>query len=374
MPADYYDLLGVDRSATTEEIKKAFRALARKYHPDVAGDDPQAEARFKEIALAYETLSDPEKRRRYDMFGPEGMGGPAGDPFAGFGLGDLFEAFFGGDVFGAGGGFGRGRQPGPARGPDVEARLALDFEESVFGALKTIEVRLPVECATCEATGAAPGTQVSTCETCGGMGEVRQVRRSLLGQIVSARPCPHCRGVGKVIEQPCRDCGGEGRVTRVRKLEVDVPAGIAHGQQLRLAGRGAAGPRGGPPGDLYVTVFVDAHERFERRGNDLVLTLRLPITQAVLGAHLRVDTLDGEEDLVVPPGTGHGAVFRLPGRGVPALQGAGRGDLLVEVALDVPTRLDEEQEALVRRLAELRGEEVAPPDRGFFGRIRSAFQ
>lgn len=372
MSNDYYELLGVGRDATTEEIKKAFRALARRYHPDVAGDDPDAETRFKEIARAYETLSDPEKRRRYDTFGPEGVGGPSADPFAGFGLGDLFEAFFGGDPFGAG--FGRSRSGGPARGPDIEARLALEFEEAVFGALKTIEVRIPVGCEACDASGAAPGTEVTTCETCGGMGEVRQVRRSLLGQVVSARPCPHCRGVGKVIEQPCRECGGEGRVTRVRKLEVDVPAGIATGQQLRLAGRGAVGPRGGSPGDLYVTVLVDEDERFERRGQDLVVPLRLPVTQAILGAHLTVETLDGDEDLVVPPGTTHGTVFRLPGRGVPVLQGAGRGDLLVEVEIDVPGRLDEEQEALVRRLAEMRGEDVAPADRGFFGRIRSAFQ
>jgi molecular chaperone DnaJ len=370
MPADYYDLLGVSREASLEEIKRAFRSLARQYHPDVAKDDPTAEARFKEIAVAYETLSDPEKRARYDRFGPEGVTRGA-DPFAGVGLDDLFEAFFGGDIFGTG--FGR-TQTGPVRGSDVEVRLDLAFVDAVFGSVHTIEARLPVGCEACDASGAAPGTTPTTCDTCGGMGELRQVRRSLLGQIVSARACPRCGGLGRVVAHPCGECGGEGRVTRVRRLEVDVPAGIDDGQQLRLSGRGAVGPRGGPPGDLYVRVAVHPDARFERHGKDLLMVLPIAVTQAVLGARIAVDTLDGAEDLVVAPGTPHGRVFRLRGRGVPVLQGSGRGDLLVRVEVQIPEHLSEAEEELFRRLAEARGDDVAPADRGFFGRIRSAFQ
>ncbi len=372
MSDDYYDLLGVSRDASAAEIKRAFRKLAREYHPDVAGDDPESEARFKEIARAYETLSDPEKRARYDRFGPEGVAaGAGGDPFAGAGLSDLFEAFFGGDPFGFGGGGGRG---GPARGPDTEFRMELDFEEAVFGTEKTLEVRLPVGCETCDSTGAAPGTQPEPCTQCGGAGEVREVRRSLLGQMVTARPCPRCRGVGELIATPCEDCGGEGRVTRLRRLDVDVPAGIDQGQRLRLGGRGPVGARGAPPGDLYVDVVVREHPDFERRGHDLVRVLRVPFTQAALGARFTIETLDGEEELVIPPGTQHGQVFRLRGRGVPRLQRSGRGDLFVPVEVEVPTELSDEEETLLRELAALRGDDVAPRDRGFFERVRSAFQ
>lgn len=370
MSTDYYELLGVPRDAPAADIKRAFRKLARQYHPDVAKDDAEAEHRFKEIARAYEVLSDPEKRARYDRFGPEGVTAPGGDPFAGAGLGDLFDAFFGGDPFG----FGTGRQGEPTRGPDAEVRLALDFEESVFGAAKTVEARLPVECETCEGSGCRPGTYPSTCAQCGGSGQVRQVRRSLLGQMVTAHACPACRGTGREIRSPCPDCGGEGRVTRLRRLEVEVPAGIASGQRLRLAGRGPVGVRGAPAGDLYVEVSVAAHPDYERHGDDLVRMLRLPFTQAALGARLTLDTLDGEEELAVPPGTQHGRVFRLRGRGVPRLRGAGRGDLLVVVEVEVPEDLSEEEDELVRRLAELRADDVAPRDRGFFERIRSAFQ
>lgn len=364
--SDYYELLGVTQDASAEEIKRAFRKLARRYHPDVAGDDPEAEARFKEIARAYETLRDPDRRRQYDMFGEQGVGGAAGDPFAGVSISDLFDAFFGGDPFGVRGDAGRG--------PDTAVTLDLEFDEAVFGANKTLEVRLPVPCDVCEARGAQPGTGVSTCPDCGGAGQVREVRRSILGQLVSARTCPRCRGVGEVIQSPCTECGGEGRVTRPRRLEVDVPAGIADGQQLRLAGRGPVGPRGGVSGDLYVTINVAGHPDYERHGNDLVRVLRVPLTQAVLGGHLMLSTLDGDEDLVIPPGTQPGRVFRLRGRGVPSLRGRGRGDLLVRVEVDIPEQLSDEEEELVRRLAELRGETVAPPDRSFFSRIRSAFQ
>ena len=367
MSRDFYDVLGVPRDASNEEVKRAFRSLARRYHPDVAKDDPEAEGRFKEIAHAYEVLSDPEKRARYDRYGEEGLG-VSGDPFVGVGLGDLFEAFFGGDVFGS-------RRPsGPARGPDAEVRVDLELAEAVFGAEKTIEIRLPVACETCEASGCRPGTYPVACDQCGGAGEIRQVRRSILGQVVSSRPCPVCRGAGKAIESPCTDCGGEGRVTRLKRLQVDVPAGIDDGQRLRLTGRGPAAPRGGFPGDLYVSVTVLDHPDYERVGDDLVRHLHVPVTQAVLGARIDVEILDGTEELVLTPGTQPGALFRLRGRGVPHLRGSGRGDLIIRLEVDVPEALSEDEDEIYRRLAALRGDEVAPRDRSFFEKLRSAFQ
>jgi molecular chaperone DnaJ len=370
MPTDFYELLGVDRNATDDEIRKAYRRLARQYHPDANDGDPAAEARFKEITVAYDTLRDPEKRRRYDMFGPEGAGAGAGAGQAGFdfGVSDLFDAFFGA-------GFGGPRGPaGPARGPDAEVHLVLDLEEAVFGATKAVELRMPVECERCQGSGCEPGTHPSTCRTCGGGGEFRTVRRTILGQMMTATPCNACRGTGREILSPCRDCRGEGRVTLPATVEVQVPAGIDDGQRLRLAGRGPAAPRGGAPGDLYVSIAVRPHPRFERIGDDLHHVLRLPMTQAALGAHLRIATLDGEEDLVIPAGTQTGRTFRLRGRGVPALRGRGRGDLILTVEVVVPEKLTAEEAQLVRRLAELRGEDVAPREEGFFSRIKSAFQ
>lgn len=364
---DYYELLGVGRGASDEEIKRAYRRLARRYHPDASGGDPEAEARFKEITAAYETLRDPDKRRRYDLYGPDGPAAAAASGFD-FGVSDIFDAFFGG-------GFGSSRGPaGPVRGADVEVRLDLDFEEAVFGATKEIELRMPVECERCSGSGCEPGTHPSSCRTCGGSGEVRQVRRTILGQMVTAFPCQACRGLGRKILSPCRECRGEGRVTRPTAVEVQVPAGIDHGQRLRLSGRGPAAARGGVPGDLFVSVSVREHPRFERHGDDLLHVLRIPVTQAALGAQLTIETLDGEEDLVIPAGTQGGRIFRLRGRGVPSLRGRGRGDLVVQVEVAVPEQLTGEEAQLLRRLAELRGEEVAPRDEGFFSRIRSAFQ
>src|SRR5581483_7516940 len=368
MPTDFYDLLGVSREATDDEIKKAYRRLARQYHPDANDGDPAAEARFKEISVAYETLRDPEKRRRYDLYGAEATG--AGAKMGGFDLGvsDLFAAFFGA-------GFGGGRGPaGPARGPDAEVHLILDLEEAAFGATKPVELRMPVECERCTGSGCEPGTHPSTCRTCGGAGEVRTVRRTILGQMMTATPCAACRGTGREILSPCRDCRGDGRVTLPATIEVQVPAGIDDGQRLRLAGRGPAAPRGGEPGDLYVSIAVRPHPRFERDGDDLLHVLRLPMTQAALGAHLKIETLDGEEDLVIPTGTQTGKTFRLRGRGVPALRGRGRGDLIVTVEIVVPEKLSAEEAQLIRQLAELRGEAVAPREEGFFSRIKSAFQ
>ncbi len=375
MPADYYELLGVDRSASQDEIKRAYRRLARELHPDTGHGSPDSEARFKEVTRAYEVLRDPEKRRRYDMFGVEGVGAngsgaAAGDPF-GFGnIGDVFEAFFGGSPFG-----GRPRGPsGPPRGSDLEEVAELTFEEAVFGCQKSVTVRTAVPCTTCQASGTASGSPPATCPECRGSGQVQRVRQSLIGQMVTASPCPRCSGAGQVIADPCRDCRGEGRRIEDRTYTVDIPAGVDSGATLRLSGRGAVGPRGGAAGDLYVHLRVAPHERFERDGSDLLTELRVPYTQAVLGAVVPFDTLDGTDDLELPPGTASGTVFRLRGKGVPHLERRSRGDLLVNVVVEVPTELSEQEEALLRQLAELRGEAVAEPTSGLFTKIRSAFK
>jgi len=369
---DYYELLGVSRSASQDEIKRAYRTRARELHPDANGGDASSEERFKEVALAYEVLSDPERRQRYDQFGVAGNAGF--DPFAGANLGDIFEAFFGGGgMFGGGGGRQRGPS-GPPRGADMEVAIGLEFEEAVFGCARDVKVRVPVACAECNGSGARGGSSATTCPECDGAGQVRRVRQSILGQMVTAGQCGRCGGIGKVVLDPCPKCRGEGRVTEERTYTVDVPAGVAAGTTLRLNGRGAAGPRGGAAGDLYVHLQVGAHQRFVRDGYDLVDRLPVPMTTATLGAHVQYETLDGVEDLVLPSGTQHGQRFRLRGRGVPHVGGRGRGDLIVEVAVQMPERLDDEQEELLRRLAELRGEEVAPKEAGLFSKIRSAFR
>jgi molecular chaperone DnaJ len=370
---DYYALLGVAPDASQEEIKRAYRSRARELHPDRNPGDPEAEARFKEIAMAYETLCDPQRRRRYDQFGPQGPGG--GDPFGGGGLGDIFEAFFGGQSpFGGGGtGFGA-RRSGPPAGADLEVIAEVSFVEAVFGTQTDIGVRTAVACEECEASGAAPGTKPRRCPDCDGIGQVRTVRQSILGQMVSTGVCPRCSGLGETVENPCPACRGEGRRIEEKSYTVDIPAGVDSGQTLRLTGRGAVGPRGGRAGDLYVHIKAASHERFERAGNDLLEELHLPFTQAALGAHLPYETLDGPEDLVVPPGTQSGRVFRLRGRGVPRLDARGRGDLLVRIVVDIPERLSDDEDELVRRLAEVRGEVVAPRESGFFSKIRSAFR
>jgi molecular chaperone DnaJ len=366
---DYYEILGVGRQATDDDIKRAYRAQARRWHPDNNANDPEAEARFKEVSLAYETLRDPERRRRYDVFGEDGTrpSAPNG-PGEAFGFGDIFDAFFGGDPFG-------NRGPaGPPRAPDAEAVVNLDLPQAAFGTTSSVEIRVPVSCTRCDGSGCEPGTHPARCEVCGGTGEVREVRRSILGQIMTAAPCVACSATGSRIPTPCRDCRGDGRVRASRTIDVEVPAGVDDGQRLRLAGRGPAAPRGGIPGDLYVTVRVAPDERFQRNGEDLLHVRRIAFTQAALGVRLDVDTLEGLEELIVPPGTQSGHVFKLKGRGVPALRGRGRGDLLVRVDVDVPGRLSPEEDELLRSLALMRGEEVAAADKGMFSRLKSAFQ
>lgn len=375
--ADYYALLGVARDASADELKRAYRKRARELHPDANPDDPAAAEKFKEVAQAYEVLSDPATRARYDRFGEAGVGtsaassGNAGDMFAS-GLGDIFEAFFGG---GGGSPFGgRSGPSGPPRGQDLEVVAELEFEAAVFGSVLPVKVRTWVGCGDCGGSGAGMGTKPVTCVECSGTGQVRRVRQSLLGQMVTAGPCPRCGGAGEIIVTPCEACHGEGRRIEEPTFSIDVPAGVDNGSTLRLSGKGAVGPRGGAAGDLYVHLKVHPHERFRREGDDLVARLPVSIAQASLGTHLRFETLDGTEDLVVPPGTQHGREFRLRGRGVPHVQGRGRGDLRVLVEVDVPTKLSKTEEELLRRFAEERGETVAGPDQSLLGRIKSAFR
>jgi molecular chaperone DnaJ len=373
MPTDYYELLGVERNAPDDEIKRAYRQLARTLHPDANGGDPASEARFKEVTVAYETLRDPERRRRYDTFGPEGMrgsGAAPGDVFGG-GLGDLFDAFFGGNA-GAAGGFGGGRPAGPRRGDDVELVLDLRFEEAVFGVEREVSWRGPVVCATCSGSGARPGTTPTSCPECRGAGQVRRVRQSILGQVVTTAPCPRCHGYGEIVSSPCSDCRGEGRRLEDRSVTVEVPPGVDEGTTLRITGSGSPAPRGGVPGDLYVHLRVARHERFVRSGSDLVTQLHVPLTQAALGAEVPIETLDGTETIAVAAGTQTGKMTKLRGRGVPHVRGRGRGDLHVEVVVDTPTALDKEQDHLLRELARARGEEVASGEGGLFSRIRSS--
>lgn len=368
MKTDLYEVLGVSRDASADDIKKAYRTLARQLHPDTNPDDPEAEARFKEVAQAYEILSDPAARERYDRFGSVD-GFDFGDPFgAGAGgLGDLFDAFFGGA--------GRPRGPsGPPRGPDIEVVATLEFTEAVFGTQHDVRVRTAVTCEACEGTGAAGGSAPTTCPDCSGSGEQRVVRQTMLGQIVSASVCRRCQGQGQIVLDPCGECRGEGRKVIDKTYTVDVPAGVDTGSTLRLTGRGAVGPRRGRPGDLYVKIKVKPHERFQRHGYDLVEDLEVSMMQAALGHHMPYETLDGVEDLVIPRGTQSGRVFRLRHRGVPHVEGRGRGDLLVRAVVKTPTDLTREQEDLLENLAALRGEEISRPDTGLLSKIRSAFR
>jgi molecular chaperone DnaJ len=369
--ADYYQLLGVSPDATADEIKRAYRKRARELHPDANRDDPHAEEHFKEVARAYEVLSDPDQRARYDRFGEEGLGAMAGGPgdiFSG-GLSDLFDAFLGGNS-----GFGQSRGPaGPPRGQDLEVMAELTFEQAVFGTTLPVTVRTAMACETCGGSGATPGTEPVTCSECNGSGQVRRVRQSLLGQMVTAGPCPRCSGFGKVIVTPCVTCHGEGRTITDRTLQVDVPAGVDNGATLRLSGRGAVGPRGGAAGDLYVHLRVAAHERYRRDGDRLTTDVPITIAQAALGVTFSLPTLDGDEELTIPAGTQHGKEFVLRGRGVPRIQGRGRGDLVARVVLQVPTKLSATESELLRRFAEERGDVVDPPDKGFLSKIKSAF-
>ena len=370
---DLYELLGVRRDAGDDEIKRAYRRRARELHPDANGGDPEAEAKFKEVSFAYEILSNAERRARYDRFGAASFGSGAGASGFDFdaGIGDLFEAFFGSMP----GARGRGRR-GPQPGADAEVTLTLGFHEAVFGIRKDLSVRLPVQCDACGGTGARPGSHPVPCPECQGSGEIRRIRQSLLGQVVTSVACSRCQGIGELIDDPCPDCRGEGRRMEDRSFVVDIPAGVEDGSTLRLAGRGPAGPRGGPNGSLFVHLSVTPDERFVRTGDDMHTTVHIGMVQAALGSEIDVDTLEEPRRVVVEPGTQSGHVVRLKGIGVPHLRGRGRGDLFVHVVVDTPTTLDPKQVELLRQLATERGEELVGPGTGHDGvlsRLRSAF-
>jgi molecular chaperone DnaJ len=372
---DYYEVLGISRTATSEDIKKAFRQKARQYHPDV-NKEPGAEAQFKEISEAYEVLVDDDKRAAYDRFGHAavtGAGAGAGgfDPFQNFGsFSDIFETFFTAAASGA-----TGTRPRRAqRGAHLAYRLTVEFEEAVFGTEKEIEVPRLATCPRCEGSGAEPGTEPQVCPVCNGRGEVRKAQQSIFGQFVSVVPCDRCHGEGKIVATPCIECKGEGRLRETRKLAVKIPAGVDDGAQIRLAGEGEAGPRGAPPGDLYIEVNVKPHKYFKRDGNDLLLDLNINIAQAALGAEINVPTVDGNTAPVkVAAGTQNDKVLRVKGMGVPYLRGSGRGDLLVKVNVQTPTNLNEEQKRLLRQLGQTFGD--ATPElheKGIFGKLKDA--
>lgn len=360
---DYYEVLGVTRSATAEELKAAFRRLAMQYHPD-RNKSEDAEERFKELNEAYAVLSDPQKRAAYDRFGHAGVRGAGGTDFN-VDFTDFADIF--GDLFGFGG-FGRQTRRSrnaPHRGGDLQIRLDLTFEEAVFGADKEIEVTRDEPCITCGGSGAEPGTNPVRCPTCNGSGEVRQVRQTILGSMVQVATCPTCGGQGETISTPCHTCQGRGLERKTRTKVVNVPAGVDTGTQIRLAGEGQPGTNGGPNGNLYVLINVRSHKYFRRRDYDILMDLNINIAQATLGADVQIPTVDGPTELRIPPGTQPGKVLTLRGKGVPHLRSSGRGDQLVVVNVEVPTRLTKEQRQLFEQLAASLGSEVRPQERGF---------
>ncbi len=372
MPRDYYDVLGVSRDASDTEIKKAFRGLARELHPDVTGHDPEAEARFKEAAEAYEVLSDDERRRTYDQYGAEGLRSGGFDPGAGFGsIDDIFQSLFG-QAFG--GGFGGGG--GPAAGGDILVETELTLDEVATGVERELSYDAVVVCSHCHGNGAEPGTPIETCDRCGGAGQLRQVTRTPFGQMVRGVTCDVCHGSGKVPDTPCEVCDGSGRDRSKVKKTVEVPAGIEDGQRLRVAGLGHAGEPGAPAGDLYVQVAVAPDGRFERNGTDLISAVRVPATEAMLGTTVSVPTLDGEREIELEAGTQPGHEETLRGAGLPRLGGRKRGDQRIVVEVIVPTNLSDEQREMAERLdTTLEPDNLAPQHGdGLFGRFRKAFR
>jgi molecular chaperone DnaJ len=361
---DYYEILGVPKNASSDDLKGAFRRLARQYHPDVNKAD-DAEERFKEINEAYAVLSDPEKRAAYDRFGHAGVKGVGGAPDFSVDFSDFADIF--GDLFGFGG-MGRSSRRSrnaPRRGADLQYRLDLTFEEAVFGAEKEIEITRDEVCATCNGSGAEPGTSPVRCATCNGTGEVRQVRQTILGSMVQVGTCPTCGGQGETIATPCHTCGGRGLERKTRKKVVNIPGGVDTGTQIRLGGEGQPGINGGPNGNLYIAVQVQQHRYFRRRDDDILLDLDVNVAQAALGAEVEIPTVDGPAKLKIPPSTQPGKVLRLRGKGVPHLRGGGRGDQLVIVNVEIPSHLNSEQRELFEKLARSLGSEVRPQERSF---------
>ncbi len=367
---DYYETLSVDRNASAEDVKRAYRRMVKQYHPDIyKGDD--ADHRIKEINEAYEVLSNPEKRGAYDRFGHAGVQGAAGGaPGAGFSdFADIFEEFFGGGF-----GFRRGPQRGPVRGSDLRYNLAVEFEEAVLGAEKEIKVTRHETCPRCEGVGAEPGTTPMRCPTCNGSGEVRQRQQTILGSFVNVTTCPRCRGEGEVVTTPCQQCHGERVVENTRRLRVKIPPGVDDGTRIRLPNEGEPGMRGGEPGNLYVFISVKPHKIFLRSEDDILLELPINVAQAVLGAEVEAPTLDGPRMVKILPGTQPGKGLRLRGLGVPHLRKSGRGDMLITINVRIPTQLSEEQNVLFEQLSELLGpESIDKEGPGFFDRMKEAF-
>ena len=365
---DPYEILGVSRDAAADEIKKAYRKLARELHPDV-NPDPESQERFKHVTAAYEVLSDPEKREMYDL-GIDPRTGAAGGFGSNFGFSDFMDAFFGQQA--------RGPRSRVRRGQDALIRLTIDLDEAVFGSERDITVDTAIVCGTCDGDGTGSGAQVVTCPMCRGRGEVQSVQRSFLGQVMTSRQCPQCQGFGTLNPNPCVECSGDGRVRTRRTLTVKIPAGIDTGTRIQLRGESEVGSGGGPAGDLYVEIVETPHPVFQRLGDDLHCNVSLPMTAAALGTTLTLDTLDGPQDLTIRSGTQSASIQVLKGYGVPHLRGSGRGDLHVHIDVLTPTRLDERQEQLLRELAELRGEEhpeltVSADGPGLLSRLRGAF-
>ena len=375
MKRDYYEVLGISREASEAEIKRSFRRLARELHPDVNQHDPEAEEKFKEAAEAYEVLADAERRSVYDRYGHEGLQSSGfHSTFQGFGsFADIFDAFFGGDPLFGGGGV-RG---GAMQGGDVALSVEISLAEAATGASVDVDYDAVGVCERCHGNAAEPGTPIETCPRCGGSGQLRAVTRTAFGQLMRQTVCDRCGGDGRIAQTPCTECRGRGRKAARRRLSVDVPAGIADEQRIRLTGQGHAGERGGPPGDLYVLVRVTEDDRFVRDGDDLVTVVDLPAPAAALGTSVTVPTLDGEEELTVEPGTQPGAVLTLRGRGMPSLRRRSRGDQRVVVNVVVPRKLSAEQRALLKGFADTLGEDnLRDPaeDGSLFARVRRALR
>lgn len=345
---DYYEVLGVDKNASADQIKKAYRQMAKKYHPDINKDNPDAEEKFKEVNEAYEVLGDAQKKQAYDQFGHAGVdpnagfGGGQGGGFGGFDMGDIFESFFGGGFGG-----GNSRRNGPRKGGDIHQSVTLTFTEAAFGTKKEISFLRVEECETCHGSGAKNGTEAITCPTCHGTGQVKTTQRTPLGSFVTSRVCDACRGEGKIIKDPCTVCNGQGRVKRRRTMTVDIPAGIDDGQTISLRGEGDRGTRGGPAGDLLITVRIKRHELFTREGYNVLCEVPITFVQATLGCDIEVPTIDGKIRYHIPEGTQTDTVFRLKNKGIPSLRGGIRGDQMVKVVVEIPKNLSQKQKELL---------------------------
>ena len=369
---DYYEVLGVPRSASEDEIKKAFRKLARKYHPDVNRDDPKtAEAKFKEINEAYEVLSNQENRAKYDQFGHAAFDGAAGaSGFGGGGINDIFDMFFGGGGFG---GFGGGaRRQGPERGADLRYDMDITLEQAATGVAQEIEVPRTEDCSACQGTGAAAGTHPETCPQCGGTGQTQVAQNTPFGRMVNVTTCSRCRGEGKIVHTPCNECKGRGKVRKTRRIQVTIPPGADNGLRLRISQGGEAGTRGGPPGDLYVYISVKRHRTFGRDGDNLVYDLSISFPQAALGDEVEVPTLEGMAKLEIPAGTQFGTVLTLKEKGIPHLRGHGKGDLKVRLTVVTPKKLSDKQRQLLLEFAKQGGENIKASSTSFVKKVKDA--